>query len=261
MKKHECSNSAKMIDSCNLKKKTYFNKKLKKCYCQITACFDKSYCFKAEKETTDLKTTDTCCCDSSSSDSDECSKNACCNDSSFYFKEKVSTFDKFNEQAADHLDIEKGIIFLEHVILNVQELMCVGCEIKLFRSLHSISEVCNLCISLVLLQAEFNLDKKIDLIVEVIKSVKTTTGFTCQQLSSEEQEINIIVNDDAKTFAEHKYSDRVTQMVASDKQTIQITYDIKVIRVRALLKKCFDSSLKLITSQEFSELESKKKHI
>lgn len=68
-----------------------------------------------------------------------------------------------------------------------------------------------------LLQAEFNLNKKTDLIIEVIKSVETTTDFIYQWLSSKKQEIDVLVNDDAKTFAEHKYFDRITQMVTSDK--------------------------------------------
>lgn len=250
-----------MIDSCDPKKKAHSGEKLKKCCCQIAACSDESYCSEAEEGTAGLKTTGTCCCDSSSSDPDERSKDACCNGSSSHFGEEVSTFDKFNEQAADHLDIEKGAIFLEHVVLDVQGLTCVGCETKLFRSLHGIPGVHNLRTSLVLSQAEFDLDRKAGLVVEVIKSVQTTTGFTCQQLSSKGQEIDVIVDGDAKTFAERKYPDGVTQMVASDKQTVRITYDAKVVRARALLKKCFDSPLKLAAFRGSSELESGKKHV
>lgn len=50
-------------------------------------------------------------------------------------------------------------------------------------------------------------------------------------------------------------------MIASDNQTMQITYDIKTIKAKALLKKCADSSLKLVVSQEFSELKNEKKYV
>lgn len=88
--------------------------------------------------------------------------------------------------------------------------MCIDCEIKLFRSLQSILEIYNLCISLLLLQVKFNLDEKFSLIVKVIKSIKKTTDFICQQLNNEKQEIDIIVDDNAKAFVEHKYLNEVT---------------------------------------------------
>jgi Cd2+-exporting ATPase len=170
-------------------------------------------------------------------------------------------FNKFDEQTADHPDIKKGAISLKHVILNVRELTCVSYKTKLFRSLSGIPRVRNLRTSFVLSQAEFDLNKQAGLVVKVIKSVKKTTGFTCQQLNYEGQEIDVIVDSDAKSFVERKYPDRITQMVASDKQTVRITYDTKVIGARALFEKCFNSPLKLAAPQGSSELKSRKKHI
>lgn len=261
MRNHECGKSAEMDDSCDCKKKALSGEKLKKCCGQVIACSEKTYCFEAEEGTAGSKTIGTRCCDSRNSDRDERSEDACCNNSSSRSRKEVSTFDQSNEQAAGHLDIEKGAILLEHVVLNVQGLTCVGCETKLFRSLHGIPGIHNLRTSLVLSQAEFDLDTKAGLVVEVIKSVEKTTGFTCQRLKNEGQEIDVIVDGDAKTFAERKYPDGVTQMVASDKQTVRITYDAKVVRARALLEKCFDSPLKLAAPRGSSELESGKKHV
>lgn len=259
--KHDCGKPAEMDDSCDSKKRALSGEKLKKCYCQIAACSDKSYCFEAEEGTSGSKTNDTCCCDSSSSDRDERSEDACCNGSSSRSGEEISTFDKSEEQAADYLDIEKGAILLEHVVLDVQGLTCVGCETKLFRSLHGIPGVRNLRTSLVLSQAEFDLDEKAGPVVEVIKSVETTTGFTCQRLNNEGQEIDVIVDGDAKTFVERKYPNGVTQMVATDKQTVRITYDAKTVGARALLEKGFIGPLRLAAPRGSSELESGKKHV
>ena len=258
--KHDCGGSAKKDDSCD-SKKARSGEKPKKCCCQITPCSDKSDCSEAEERTTGLETTGTCCCDSGSSDLDERAKDACCNDSSSRSGEEVSTLDKSNEQEADHVDIEKGAMLLEHVILDVQGLTCVGCETKLFRSLQGIPGIRNLRTSLVLSQAEFDLDEKAGPVIEVIKSVETTTGFTCQRLKNEGQEIDVIVDGDAKAFVERKYPDGVTQMVASGKHTVRITYDAKVVGARALLEKCSDSPLKLAAPRGSSELESGKKHV
>jgi len=258
--KHDCGGSAKKDDSCD-SKKARSGEKTKKCRCHIAPCSDKSDCSEAEERTTSFKRTATCCCEPGSSDLAEHAQDSCCSDSSSRSGEEVSAFDKSNEEAADHVDIEKGATFLEHVVLDVQGLTCVGCETKLFRSLQSVPGIRNLRTSLVLSQAEFDLDEKAGLVTALIKSVETTTGFTCQRLNNEGQEIDVIVDGDAKAFVERKYPDGVTQMVASGKQTVRITYDAKVVGARALLEKWFDSPLKLAAPRGSSELESGKKHV
>ena len=258
--KHDCGGSAEKDESCDPKKKARAGEKPKKCCCQIAACSGKSCCSEAEERTTGLKTTSTCC-GSDNSGPNECLKDAYRNGSSFRSGEEISTFDKSNEKAADHVDIEKGVMFLEHVVLDVQGLTCVGCETKLFRSLHGIPGVHNLRTSLVLSQAEFDLDETAGLVTELIQSVETTTGFTCQRLNNEGQEIDVTVDGDAQAFVERKYPDGVTQMVASGKQTVRITYDAKVVGARALLEKWSDRPLKLAAPRGSSELESGKKHV
>ena len=249
--------SAEKHNSCDPMKPRP-GEKPKKCCCQVAACSDKSSCSEADEGTSGLEVAGTCC-GSRRSDPDERSNDACCNGSSFHSGEEVSTFDKSSEQAANHLDIEKGAPFLEHVVLDVRGLTCTGCETKLFRSLHDIPGVRNLRTSLLLSQAEFDFDKKAGLVVKVVKSVETTTGFTCTRLHDEGEEIDIIVDGDAKAFVERKYPDGVTQMIASDKQSVRITYDAKIVGARALLVKCFDGPLKLAAPRGPSELESGKK--
>ena len=125
--KHDCGGSAEKDESYDPKKKAGSSEKPKKCCCQLAACSYKSYCSEADKGTSGFKATGTCCV-SGSSDLDECSKDVCCNGSSSRSGEEVFTPEKSNERAADHLDIEKGAIFLEHVVLDVQGLTCIGCE-------------------------------------------------------------------------------------------------------------------------------------
>ncbi|MCJ1233585.1 hypothetical protein MMC14_001543 [Varicellaria rhodocarpa] len=201
------------------------------------------------------------CCDSGISESKGWSKDASYDNSDFCFKKGVSSSDKLDEKVSNNLDIEKGALALQHVVLDVQGLTCVGCETKLFRSLRDIPGMHNLHTSLVLSQAEFDLDEKAGPVPEIIKSVEKNTGFTCQQLSSQGQDIDVVVDGDAKAFVERKYPDGVTQMMAIDKRTVRITYDANIIGARALIENCFDSPLELSAPRGSSELESGKKHV
>ncbi|KAK7936783.1 hypothetical protein LTR80_011007 [Exophiala xenobiotica] len=128
------------------------------------------------------------------------------------------------------------------------------------RSLHDIPGVCNLRTSLVLSQAEFDLDEQAGPVAEVIKAVEKNTGFACQRLNNEGQEVDVVV-DDAKAFVEHKYPDGVTQMIAADKHIVRIKYDAKIIGARTLLEKSFNEPLTLAAPRGSSELESGKRHV
>ena len=141
------------------------------------------------------------------------------------------------------VDIEKGAPVHEHVILSVQGLTCVGCENKLFRSLDSIPAVCNLKTSLVLSQAEFDLDLCGSSVDDVIRSVERMTGFGCQTLSSKGQDIDVVVGDGAGDFITLTYPEGVSDMVVLDKQSVRITYNAKVVGARDLLERAFDTSI------------------
>ena len=228
---------------------------------KVTSCSNQSYCTVVDKGTAVAKTTGVSCCDSGSSNSNRGLKYSCCDASGSCSGNEISLSDKLDEKGTDRLDIEKGALPFQHVVLDVQGLTCVGCETKLLRSLRVIPGVRNLHTSLVLSQAEFDLDEKAGPLVEVINSVEKSTGFTCQRLNNEGQELDVTVNDDARVFVECKYPDGVTQMIATDKQTVRITFDAKIIGARALLENCFNSPLKLAAPRGSSELESGKKHV
>ena len=199
-------------------------------------------------------------CDFSTS-ADCCSKSGSCARPGIRDQLKMSHRKNLDEKPVMDIDIEQAPSDLQHVILDVQGLTCTGCEMKLFRSLRSIPGIYHLQTSLVLSQAEFDLDKKAGSVDEVIKSVEKATGFACQRLNNEGQEIDVVVDSDAKAFAAQKYPHGVIQMTAIGKQAVRITYDGRIIGARALLRDCFDSSLKLAAPRRSSELESGKRHV
>lgn len=176
-------------------------------------------------------------------------------------KEETSGLGTVHGQVLNNPDIEKDAVFIDHVVLNVQGLTCVGCETKLFRSLQGIPGVRNLRTSLVLSQAEFDLEKESPLVTEIIKSVEKSTGFNCQRANNEGHQVEVVIDGDTKSFVERKYQDGITQMTAIDSRTVRITYDARIIGARALLEKYADTSMELVAPRGYPELESGKKHV
>ena len=168
----------------------------------------------------------------------------------------------YNEKASSlSNDVEKDSAELRHVLLDVQGLTCTGCETKLFRALASLPGICNVRTSLVLSQAEFDLKNSAGTIEEVTMSVTRLTGFACQRLGTEGQEVDVIVDTDAKTFVERKYPIGVLQMTAVGKETVRIAYDARVVGARTLLATSFGSTLSLAPPQESSEIATGKRHV
>jgi Cu2+-exporting ATPase len=50
----------------------------------------------------------------------------------------------------DNLDIEKGLLQVEYLVLSVHGMTCTGCEKKLYRSFGSLLAILNIKTSLVL---------------------------------------------------------------------------------------------------------------
>lgn len=192
---------------------------------------------------------------------DKCSKGDCCSGSGTHTVLSIPTMEKVEEAAVYDTDIEQMPSNLQHVILDVQGLTCTGCETKLFRSLQGIPGIHRLQTSLVLSQAEFDLDEKAGSVDEVVKSVEKTTGFGCQRVNNEGQEIDVLVSGDAKTFVGQKYPPGVLQMTAIGKQIVRIVYDGRIVGARTLLNECFDTPLGLAARRSSSEMETGRKHV
>lgn len=187
-----------------------------------------------------------------------CSAAACCSGSRSGVE--VTSSPKYDEKMKPaHIDIEKGSA-VEHVVLDVQGLTCTGCETKLSRSLQVIPGISNLRTSLLLSQAEFDLSEKAAPVLEVIKAVEKSTGFACQRLDTQRQEVDVDVND-ARTFVELKYPEGVTEMTDIDKRTVRIRFDGRVIGARALVENGFNDCLILAAPRGSSELEGGKRHV
>lgn len=152
------------------------------------------------------------------------------------------------------------MVFHEHVVLSVQGLTCVGCENKLYRSLNSIPGVRNLQTSLVLSQAEFDLDKGAALVDDVIRSVEKTTGFGCEKITNNGQHLDVVVVGEAADFVNQIKPVGILDMIELDKQTVRITYAAKVIGARDLLTR-FEDLIRLAPPRPHSALVAGNSHV
>jgi Cd2+-exporting ATPase len=158
-------------------------------------------------------------------------------------------------------DIEKNTVIIEHVTLNVEGLTCVGCENKLFRSLNTIPGIHHLQTSLLMSQAEFDVDADAGSVSNIIREVTKATGFTCQRVRPQGQSIDVLVPGDARDFINRKRPHGVEEIVALDKRTVRIKYDAKLIGARDLLGNTFDTMVTLAPARPHAELESGGKHV
>jgi len=158
-------------------------------------------------------------------------------------------------------DVEKNPADLRQVLLDVQGLNCTGCEAKLYRALTYLPGVHNVRTSLVLSQAEFDLEHSAGPIDELARSITRLTGFTCQLLGTEGQEIDVIVDVDVRNFVERQYPPGVLQMSVTGKGTIRVAYDARVIGARTLLAHSFGTPLKFAPRRESSEIQTGKRHV
>ncbi|TKA67665.1 hypothetical protein B0A49_08061 [Cryomyces minteri] len=158
-------------------------------------------------------------------------------------------------------DVEKGYTLFEHVKLSVSGLTCVGCENKLFRSLDVIPSVRNLKTSLVLAQAEFDLDLTAGPVSDVVRSIERTTGFSCEIVKSRGQELEVIVTGDVLDFLKQTPPEGVQDMTLVNKQTVRIAYDAKKIGARDLLENCFNIAVCLAAPQPHPALAVGSRHV
>lgn len=159
------------------------------------------------------------------------------------------------------VDIEKALPVFEHVLLSVEGLTCVGCENKLFRSLNVLSPVHNLQTSLVMSQAEFDLDLNVTSVEDVVRSVERSTGFKCERMSSKGQHLDVIVNGNAERALEQIHHKGVFSTSLLDKQTIRIEYDPRAIGARDLLATTFETPAKLAPLRPDPSLAAGSRHV
>lgn len=162
---------------------------------------------------------------------------------------------------AEAADIEKASPGIEHVVLSVEGLTCVGCENKLFKSLDVLPQVHNLQTSLLMSQAEFDLDLMNTSVDDVIHSVERATGFKCQRLSRNGQYLHVNASSNTEQVIERILSKVVLSATLLDRQTIRIEYDPSVVGARDLLATIDDSTVHLAPPQSSPALAVGNRHV
>ena len=141
----------------------------------------------------------------------------------------------------NNVDIEKGLLQVEHLVLSVHGMTCTGCEKKLHRSLDSIPAISNIKTSLVLAQAEFDLSGSTSIdSVNIIKTIEKMTGFTCTKMTLSGEELDLIVEGNVQDFAkEEDLPLGVTDLTVLNKNTIRVVYHPRIVGARDLLSNPF----------------------
>ncbi|KAK8056891.1 copper-translocating P-type ATPase [Apiospora rasikravindrae] len=159
------------------------------------------------------------------------------------------------------LDIEKGLPGTQHAVISVSGMTCTGCETKLVRALESFQGITNLKASLVMSRAEFDYDSRIISATELTQQLGRKTGFLCEEISTRGTSIDVLLTGDVKAFTEQALPLGVTAMKATDKYTIRITFDPKVVGARDLIEKSFNAPLELAPIRRGSDLGAENKHV
>nr|CAI6406344.1 ALI_HP1_G0005060.mRNA.1.CDS.1 [Saccharomyces cerevisiae] len=139
------------------------------------------------------------------------------------------------EPIENHLNLEAGSTGTEHIVLSVSGMTCTGCESKLKKSFGALKCVHGLKTSLILSQAEFNLDLAQGSVKDVIKHLSKTTEFKYEQISNHGSTIDVVVPYAAKDFINEEWPQGVTELKIVERNIIRIYFDPKVTGARDLV--------------------------
>lgn len=144
-----------------------------------------------------------------------------------------------------HLDVEKYEAPLEQVILRFKGPDCAGCANKIFKCLNSIPGLLRLRTNPLLLQAEFDLNKDVASVPEIINTVQKVTGYDCERIVKKWQELEAIYPEQQKDLIARTYPIGVKDVIFKGKTNIYIQYDAEIIGPRDLLGTAFGTNLRL----------------
>ena len=159
-----------------------------------------------------------------------------------------------------HLDLEKGLLEGEHVVLIVQGMTCTGCEVKLERSLANIAGVSNIKTSLTSLRAEFDVSTAEISIDEAVARLQKATGFECQRLSQNGHELEVLPPNASEKLLE-KLPPGILSINRTADATFRIAYDPQVIGARDIVEKAFDQQLELAPNRPDISISAGNKHV
>jgi Cd2+-exporting ATPase len=143
------------------------------------------------------------------------------------------------------VDLEKGPSVSEHVILTVHGMTCTGCERKLSRALSSIPSISNINTSLVISQAEFDIDTSIKYVDDIVAQLDRITGFRCERLTTKGQQLDVVRTIYTDAIMGQALPPGVIDIRRLDDKTVRIEYDNKVIGARDLHDGYLDAPLQL----------------
>ncbi|EED14646.1 copper-transporting ATPase, putative [Talaromyces stipitatus ATCC 10500] len=158
-------------------------------------------------------------------------------------------------------DLEKGFLNKEHIILSISGMTCTGCETKLKRTLGTLESVQNLKTSLVLSRAEFDLDVSIQSLDKVFRHLKKITEFEYERVTDRGSQLDILVPNTSSEFVKQDWPRGVTEMTVVDEQTVNVSFDAKIIGSRDLLEHGWDIPLRLAPPRPDATLAAGNKHV
>ena len=134
-------------------------------------------------------------------------------------------------------DVEEGPRCAEHVVLKFPGSNCPSCTGKISKAFESLPAIYNLQMNTILLQAEFDLDLAKSSVRNVIKSIKRTTGRTCQRIGEGWQELDVVVLGACVDFeADAMLPIGVKDVTRLNRHTFSVKYDANILGARQLLK-------------------------
>ncbi|CAI6406678.1 BBF_HP2_G0004790.mRNA.1.CDS.1 [Saccharomyces cerevisiae] len=165
------------------------------------------------------------------------------------------------EPIENHLNLEAGSTGTEHIVLSVSGMTCTGCESKLKKSFGALKCVHGLKTSLILSQAEFNLDLAQGSVKDVIKHLSKTTEFKYEQISNHGSTIDVVVPYAAKDFINEEWPQGVTELKIVERNIIRIYFDPKVTGARDLVNEGWSVPVSIAPFSCHPTIEVGRKHL
>jgi Cd2+-exporting ATPase len=178
-------------------------------------------------------------------------------------KHKPHSHEVFRKECSEvgTLDLEKGPSVFEHVVLTVHGMTCTGCERKLSRALSGIPSISNVNASLVVSQAEFDINISINSVEDVVDQLERITGFRCERLATKGQQLDVMRTLHMDTIIGRALPPGVMKIRRLDDHTVRIEYDNKIIGARDLHDGYLGAPLRLAAIRPHASVAAGNRHL
>lgn len=167
---------------------------------------------------------------------DSCCQDSCCAGGSAE-DDKESVHDEKREHVAIEM-AEKPTGTTAHAVLAIKGMTCTGCENKLIRTLRGITTIQNAKTSLVLCRAEFDLDTSVADLSSIVQLIEKRSGFSAEivKAGSTRELLLTVARPLQEKFLSASLPDGVESTALSDKDTVVVLYDPRIIGARDVLE-------------------------